>query len=149
MSLVSIYALHTCFQYMDCDPKRKLSETQHFECICAESPKVGLILFEKAYSISTSPHVFFLYLHPKHLTATIINHYNLSLSNLLQSSLRNLFALYSLLLSETSRNPYWNRTKGADHFLPSCHDWVTIHTIFFFLKYFFPSCNLPHFIYLF
>ena len=105
MSLVSIYALHTCFQYMDCDPKRKLSETQHFECICAESPKVGLILFEKAYSISTSPHVFFLYLHPKHLTATIINHYNLSLSNLLQSSLRNLFALYSLLLSETSRNP--------------------------------------------
>ncbi|KAG1327903.1 putative glycosyltransferase [Cocos nucifera] len=24
-----------------------------------------------------------------------------------------------------SKHPFWNRTNGADHFMLSCHDWVT------------------------
>lgn len=27
--------------------------------------------------------------------------------------------------SISAKYPFWNRTKGADHFLVACHDWVS------------------------
>lgn len=26
----------------------------------------------------------------------------------------------------SNKHPFWNRTQGADHFMLSCHDWVSI-----------------------
>ena len=53
-----------------------------------------VLSFEKAHILSTYPRILFFSLHPKHLTITITHHYDLSLSNLLQTlhilSLRNL-----------------------------------------------------------
>lgn len=27
----------------------------------------------------------------------------------------------------SSKYPFWNRTRGSDHFLVACHDWVSIY----------------------
>ena len=100
MSLVSIYALHTCVQCMDYELGCKFSETQHFEYICVKSLEVGQILFEKNPYLFNFPHDLFLSFHPKCLTVTI-THYYISFSQ------KPLYTLTILPLRnpKTSRNP--------------------------------------------
>ena len=38
--------------------------------------------------------------------------------------LQNIFEDYIHLISH--RYPFWNQSRGADHFMLSCHDWVRI-----------------------
>lgn len=109
MSLVSIDAQQTCIQYMDCDPRHKFSKTYHFECTCDESPKASWIFFEKAHIFSTPPYDQFLSFHPKHLTVTIIHHYNISLSkpfvNFSHSLSQKPLCILTYLPSDTQKLP--------------------------------------------
>lgn len=36
----------------------------------------------------------------------------------------------------SDKHPFWNRSLGADHFMLSCHDWVSMHWRWFSPSYY-------------
>lgn len=68
-------------------------------------------------------HVFMLPISVAH----IVHHLYNPLTTYSRDQLLRVTIDYTNIIAH--RYPYWNRSRGADHFLASCHDWVTITTI--------------------
>ncbi|KAK6248344.1 hypothetical protein QUC31_019909 [Theobroma cacao] len=63
-------------------------------------------------------HVFFLPVS----VAYIVNYIYLPITTYSRDRLVRIFTDYIKVVAK--KYPYWSRTKGADHFMVSCHDWA-------------------------
>jgi len=55
------------------------------------------------------------------------------------------FFLRDHVIMLAAKYPFWNRTRGSDHFLVACHDWVGIVNILIFIVMNFQSFQIPSF----
>lgn len=62
-------------------------------------------------------HLFFIPFSSRLLELTLYKRHSHSRSNLIKH-MRNYINMIA------AKHPFWNRTRGADHFLVACHDWV-------------------------
>lgn len=70
--------------------------------------------------------VFFL---PFSVTKAVLYLYPIPRAHYQRYHLQNVVTDYISIISH--KYPYWNRSRGADHFFIGCHDWVTcIYLIF-------------------
>lgn len=112
--------------YIYPDGKRPIFHTPNLRGIYAsEGWFLKLMEENKKFVVKdpTKAHLFYLPYSSRQLELAIYvpeSHDLKPLSHFLKDYVNNISSKYS----------FWNRTKGADHFLVACHDWVCcLHSI--------------------